>query len=98
MELSVMVFSGYLLSELIESKFKGSTQLLKYSDVLVDGEFDITQIEEERNWVGSRNQRFIYLTSRYSNEIETRTLEVTNEWRINSDGYIVVNGLPSKIC
>lgn len=97
MELSVMIFSGYLLSELIESKFKGSTQLLKYSDVLVDGEFDITQIEEKRNWVGSRNQRFIYLSSRYTNQIETRILEVTNEWRIRSDGYIVVNGLPSKI-
>ena len=72
-------------------------KLLKYTDLLIDGEFDYTQQETIRNWVGSKNQNFHYLTPRYSEEIEVRRLTVTNEWRISSDGYIVSNGLPSKI-
>ena len=96
-DLSVMVFTGYLLEDLTESQFFGSQNLLKYTDLLIDGEFDYTQQETIRNWVGSKNQNFHYLTPRYSEEIEVRRLTVTNEWRISSDGYIVSNGLPSKI-
>ena len=96
-DLSVMVFTGYLLEDLTESQFFGSQNLLKYTDLLIDGEFDYTQQETIRNWVGSKNQNFHYLTPRYSEEIEVRRLTVTNEWRISSDGYIISNGLPSKI-
>ena len=95
--LSVMIFTGYMLDELVEQCFKGSINLLKYTDILVDGEFDINQIEEKRNWVGSKNQMFNYLTSRYSEEIETMPITTTNEWRIGSDGSIIGNGLPFKL-
>lgn len=95
--LSVMIFTGYMLDELVEQSFKGSINLLKYTDILVDGEFDINQIEEKRNWVGSKNQMFNYLTSRYSEEIETMPITTTNEWRIGSDGSIIGNGLPFKL-
>ena len=95
--LSVMIFTGYILDELVEQSFKGSINLLKYTDILVDGEFDINQIEEKRNWVGSKNQMFNYLTSRYSEEIETMPITTTNEWRIGSDGSIIGNGLPFKL-
>lgn len=95
--LSVMIFTGYTLDELVEQSFKGSADLLKYTDIIIDGEFDIRQIEEERNWVGSKNQRFYYLTSRYSEEIETMPLITTNEWRIGSDGCIIGNGLPFEL-
>lgn len=94
MGLSVMVFTGYILADIVEKKFKGSTDLLKYTDVLIDGEFEINQIEPRRNWVGSKNQRFHYLSTRYNEEIETMPLKATNEWRINSNGHISGNGLP----
>lgn len=95
--LSVMVFSGYQKAELIESQFIGSQRLLNATDVLVDGEFDISRIETVRNWVGSTNQNFHYLSGRYSSEIETRNLTVTNEWRIDLNGAISGNGLPFRM-
>ncbi|KYK92063.1 4Fe-4S single cluster domain-containing protein [Aggregatibacter actinomycetemcomitans] len=97
LDLSVMVFSGYEYTELLENKFSGSQRLLNFTDLLIDGEFDNTKIENVRNWVGSTNQKFHYLTNRYSTEIETRELAVTNEWRFNSNGQIQGNGLPFKI-
>ncbi len=95
--LSVMIFTGYQLHEINENDFKGVDNLLKFTDVLIDGEFDCNKIETTRNWVGSTNQRFHYLTDFYSNEIETREISITNELRIKLDGKISVNGLPFKL-
>lgn len=86
MGLSVMVFSGYQLEELDDARFKGASQLLKVTDVLVDGEYQQALIENVRNWVGSTNQRFHYFTDFYDVSIETRSLTVTNEWRIDAQG------------
>lgn len=94
LDLSVVIFSGYLLEELLDQQFKGASRLLAATDVLVDGEYIQAQTENVRNWVGSTNQRFHYLTSRYSSEVENRSLMVTNEWRIFSDGTLLGNGLP----
>ena len=97
LNLSVMVFSGYEYTELSENKFSGSKRLLNSTDLLIDGEFDNTQIETTRNWVGSTNQKFHYLSTRYTPDIETQELVVTNEWRLDSKGHIKGNGLPSQI-
>ncbi|WP_104750200.1 4Fe-4S single cluster domain-containing protein [Helicobacter cynogastricus] len=91
--LSVMVFSGYLLEELQESQFKGTQALLEATDVLVDGEFEQDNPEVRRNWVGPTNQRFHYLSDRYDSSIETMPC-IANEWRIDSKGRILANGLP----
>lgn len=92
--LSVMIFTGYQLEELSDARFKGVTELLKYTDLLIDGEYEIDNTEMTRNWVGSTNQRFHYMTNFYDSEIETQKLSVTNEWRISSSGKIIGNGLP----
>lgn len=94
MGLSVMIFTGYLLEELTEQRFSGCLKLLAHIDVLIDGEFDQSQQETERNWVGSRNQKFHYLSDFYSDEIEMRALNVTNEWRVDLQGQVKGNGLP----
>ena len=96
LNLSVMIFSGYEYTELSKNKFSGSKRLLNSTDLLIDGEFDNTQIETTRNWVGSTNQKFHYLTDRYSAKIETQELAVTNEWRVDSCTNIQSNGLPIK--
>ncbi|HDR1103441.1 TPA: radical SAM protein [Pasteurella multocida] len=95
--LSVMIFTGYNREEITESRFKGCNRLLNATDLLIDGEFEQDNIETKRNWVGSTNQRFHYLSDFYTSEIETRKLSVTNEWRISLQGDIVVNGLPFRI-
>lgn len=95
--LSVIVFTGYLLEELNEQQFLGCLELLTYTDVLIDGEFDQNQQEMERNWVGSCNQKFHYLSNFYSNKIEKHALNVTNEWRVDLQGQVKGNGLPFKV-
>jgi anaerobic ribonucleoside-triphosphate reductase activating protein len=68
--LSVIIFTGYTFSELQNSELRGVKELLKYIDVLIDGPFEANKPDYERNWVGSTNQEFHYLTSRYKPEIE----------------------------
>lgn len=93
-ELSVMIFTGYVLEELVEDRFSGAERLLASTDVLVDGEYEKNQPENQRNWAGSTNQRFHYLSDFYDSCIETSPQAVTNEWRIDANGKIVDNGLP----
>ena len=97
-DLSVMVFTGYTLNELQDMALPGVDELLQLSDIVVDGPYDSTIPDKKRNWVGSSNQRFHYLSDRYDSSIETGGgLERGVEFRIRSDNRIVVNGWPVKI-
>ncbi|MFN3732078.1 MULTISPECIES: 4Fe-4S single cluster domain-containing protein [Comamonas] len=96
--LSVMVFSGYTKNELDAMRLPGVDQLLRYTDVLVDGPYEANLPEHSRRWTGSINQQFHYLTARYDAQIESdgeveRVLEV----RLRTDGLVFVNGWPEKI-
>lgn len=96
--LSVMVFSGYTKNEFDVLQLPGVDQLLRYTDVLVDGPYEMHLPEQNRRWVGSENQQFHYLTTRYDARIESdgeveRVLEV----RMRSDGSVFVNGWPEKV-
>ena len=92
--LSVMLFTGYKLEELKESQFNGIDKLLKHVDVVVDGEFEPEIIEQSRNWVGSENQKFHYLSDRYDDAIEPIKEGVITEWRIDPEGVVSANGIP----
>ncbi|WP_341785701.1 4Fe-4S single cluster domain-containing protein [Shewanella xiamenensis] len=96
--LSVMVFSGYTLRELDELCLPGVERLLRYTDVLVDGPYESKQRENSRQWVGSTNQRFHYLTNRYDRTIEVRdSVERVIEVHCNLDGTVFLNGWPEKV-
>lgn len=96
--LSVIVFSGYTMSEIEAMNLPGFDRLLKHTDVLIDGPYDASKPDESRNWVGSTNQNFIYLTDRYDSTIE-RSLHATREveWRIMADGRLLANGWPCAV-
>jgi anaerobic ribonucleoside-triphosphate reductase activating protein len=70
MGLSVMTFSGYTLEELRARRDRGPAALLRETDVLVDGPYDASRPDSVRRWVGSTNQRFHFLSARYSPGIE----------------------------
>jgi len=96
--LSVMVFSGYTLEELAELAPDGGNELLALTDVLVDGPYVAAEAEHKRNWAGSTNQRFHYLTGRYDQSIEldpagARSVEV----QLGIDGVMRVNGWPTRV-
>lgn len=93
--LSVMVFTGYTLAEC--SSFPYVADLLAATDVVVDGPFRADMPDRCRNWVGSANQRFHYLTSRYDASIETDE-EFRNVVELREDeGRLFMNGCPSII-
>lgn len=96
--LSVMVFSGYTKNELDVLRLPGVDQLLRYTDVLVDGPYDANLPEHSRRWAGSTNQQFHYLTARYDDRIENDgEVERVVEVRLRTDGSVFVNGWPEKV-
>lgn len=86
--LSTIVYTGYAIEEL--NNIEAAREALKYIDVLVDGPFIETEKEPTLLARGSSNQRFHFLTNRYSKEdfIMDGKVEVT----IKSDGLIVETG------
>lgn len=93
--LSVVVFTGYTLEQLKENPLPGVPELLSETDLLIDGAFEAGQPEAERNWVGSANQRFHYLTDRYSPAIECDPKYPHGfELRLSKDGTLQINGWP----
>jgi anaerobic ribonucleoside-triphosphate reductase activating protein len=94
LDLSVMVFTGYLLEDLRISLDADVRALLAETDILVDGPYDRDQPELSRRWIGSANQRVHFLSPRCdANDArwnERNTLEI----RLR-DGEVTVNGFPA---
>ena len=93
--LSVMAFTGYTRCEIDQLGWDGVDELLAAVDVLVMGPFDVTRRDEVRNWVGSSNQEFWYLTRAYDNGIETDVrFSAALEVRVGGRGEVRVGGFP----
>ncbi|URZ05095.1 anaerobic ribonucleoside-triphosphate reductase activating protein [Clostridium felsineum] len=59
--LNIWCYTGYTYEELLEEKNKNKLELLKYIDVLVDGEFKEELMDNSPKYAGSSNQRIIRL-------------------------------------
>ncbi|MCI0700514.1 MAG: radical SAM protein [Planctomycetia bacterium] len=93
LSLSVMVFSGYTLEELQARPEPEVAELLTLTDILVDGPYIREEPDTDRRWIGSRNQRIHFLTSRYSYD-EQWQKKNTLEIRVDRNG-VTVNGFPA---
>lgn len=91
--LSVLVFTGYLYQDLINMNNKYVNKLISNTDLLVDGPFIEEEYDEERYFVGSTNQKIYFLSERYKPGIEFIKKERTMEVLI-SEKNILVNGWP----
>lgn len=92
--LTVMVFTGYIYEECIKNPLPGVNHLLENTDVLIDGPFVKEKYDTKRNWAGSLNQRFIYLSGVYDSSIETdKNYAGLVEIRMPYD-KIQINGCP----
>ena len=70
----------------------GSNELLANLDILIDGPYIELFRDSSRNWVGSTNQTFYYLSNRYNLSIETDN-KYKNKLEISiSNNKILVNG------
>lgn len=90
--MSVMVYSGYTLEELRSDP--AAAELLRHTDVLVDGRYDASAGPSPTRWVGSANQRVHFLTGRYSAADPRFREQNSLEIRVAEDGSISVNGWP----
>jgi len=93
-DVSVMVFTGYNLDDLRAGELPGVTELVAYTDILVDGPYIRELPDRERRWTGSRNQRFRYLTTRYAPGLESDAVNRDNEIAVRLDGTLRINGWP----
>lgn len=91
--LSVLVFTGYLYEELLDMGNQHVDRLLAATDILVDGPYLESEPDEDRDWVGSKNQRVLFLSGRYPKGIECMSGNRSAEFMISGEG-IMVNGWP----
>lgn len=89
-----IVFSGYTLEELREKNSIAINDMLKYTDLLVDGRYDDQNRELRRSMVGSSNQRFIPLSDEGKSLIK-RIKQYRNsiEIHILPNGAVCINGM-----
>lgn len=92
--LSVVTFTGYTLEFLQNEKRPDYDELLAVTDLLIDGPFQRDKLSMSRPWVGSSNQRYHFLTSRYKH-LASNLESIPNriEVRLKPDGRMFVNGL-----
>ena len=88
--LGVLCFTGCLLEEL-QQKDENKT-LLENIDLLIDGAFEIENVDYSRPWCGSTNQRYHFLTKRYNEDIFEKYKNKI-EINISKNGDIFMNGM-----
>jgi len=87
--LSVFIFTGYYLDELTHEAHRA---LIDVTDVVVDGRYLEAQRVEGVPWLVSSNQRFHFLTNRYSEANMMDAPEV--EFHLGPDGELTITGFP----
>lgn len=83
--LSVVCFTGLNFENIKD------TEVIKYIDLLIDGEYREEEQDFSRPWVGSKNQNYHFLTNRYDEKI----LQYKNKVEVNiqKNGVVFINGM-----
>lgn len=89
-DLSLLCFTGGYLEELRQDN--KNKKLLDNIDLLIDGPFEIENLDYSRPWCGSSNQRYHFLTDRYNEEIFTKYHNKV-EINISKNGQVFMNGM-----
>lgn len=90
--LTILCFSGYTYEQLLAIGSTSVNLLLNNTDLLIDGGFEEENFDLSRPWVGSSNQRYIFLTNKYDESIITQYKNKI-EARIGDDGRLEINGM-----
>lgn len=59
LHINIWCYTGYVLEDIKNDVIPYANELLQYIDVLVDGKFEINNIDNVQRYVGSNNQRII---------------------------------------
>ena len=90
--LSLVTFTGNTYENLTSMNDENVNKLLKYTDLFIDGEFKQDNLDYSRPWVASSNQRYLFLTDRYSMEDIIKAKNKV-EIRISKSGSVFMNGM-----
>lgn len=83
--LGIILFTGRLIHELPDS-------LVKTIDLIIDGPFQLHNLETERRLIGSKNQRLIDISGRYKNDLNWYTTKKEIIEEINVADHIYIHG------
>ncbi len=92
--LSIVTFTGYTLEALRAASNSAWNRLIDATDLLIDGPYIQARADQSRPWIGSANQRYLFLTDRYRH-LEPALSSIPNglEIRIGPDGQVSINGM-----
>ncbi|MBE7706420.1 MAG: anaerobic ribonucleoside-triphosphate reductase activating protein [Cyanobacteria bacterium SIG30] len=90
--LSVLCFTGFTIEELKKSNNKHIKDFLDNIDLLIDSPFEQDKISLDMPWIGSSNQRYIFLTDKYNMD-EIKKYKNKVEVRIQKNGAFIINGM-----
>ena len=90
--LTLMSYSGFTAEE-IRNMGSPYTDLLKYLDILVDGEY-VKELSCDRLWRGSSNQKVHFLTERYQEYKEASTMDHREFEVVLSGETLKITGFP----
>jgi anaerobic ribonucleoside-triphosphate reductase activating protein len=93
--LTVMVFSGFTLEEAREMPDPAVAELVRLTDILVDGPYVRELPDTHRRWIGSTNQRIHFLSDRYQADDPHWRMPNTLEIRLRGP-ELSVNGFPAR--
>ena len=94
-DLGIIVYTGYTLDEILQSKDLYMCRFLEQIDLLIDGPY-IEELNDGMNLRGSSNQRAIALTARYESDVDgygSKKAEV--EFFMKEDKVLMV-GVPDS--
>ena len=84
-DLGTILFTGKQYDSLSED-------IRSSMDLIVDGKFEVELIDDERNLVGSKNQKIIYLTDRYKECQDWFTSVRNKKVEMNLSDTLFING------
>lgn len=91
-KLTIVCFTGYTYEELKSKNDRFTDEFLSNIDLLIDGGFEEDKFDLSRPWVGSSNQRYIFLTDAYS-QAQINEYKNKIEVRIKKSGRLEINGM-----
>lgn len=96
--LSIMTFSGFTYESIQKAKRADWDALVEVTDLLLDGPYVDALHDLSRPWIGSLNQKYRFLSSRYAS-LEKELMQIQNkiEIHIKKDGAVHINGIARKI-
>lgn len=85
LNIGIILFTGNLYADLPK-------ELTESVDLIIDGQFEKDNLDNERNLIGSKNQRLILVTNRYANSLNWFSTSRAKIGEINVSENLIITG------